>query len=171
MDGKGERHSGCNNFPFTPVFETHKWGSGGSASRWGLSSTPPTLAPLPSDPGDATGQNPTILISKKSKKFLGRREIFLIFFYSKMVGFVHFGGFIYSQHPPRPPSSHPSRRRQRLELDAFGVLSLPPYVKSWLPRLYSGFLRSRRYACMLSAMGLFPSVYGDIRLKNLDLDT
>jgi len=43
------------HFPFTPVFETPKRGSGGSASRWGLSSTPPTLAPpLPSDPGDAT---------------------------------------------------------------------------------------------------------------------
>jgi len=54
MEGKGERRSGCNNFPFTPVFETPKRGSGGSASRWGLSPTPPTLAPLPLDPGDAT---------------------------------------------------------------------------------------------------------------------
>ena len=37
------------------MFETFKRGSVGSASRWGLSSRPPTLAPLPSDPGDATG--------------------------------------------------------------------------------------------------------------------
>jgi len=46
MERKKERRSGCNNFLFTPVFETPKRGSGGSASRWGLSSTPPTLAPL-----------------------------------------------------------------------------------------------------------------------------
>ena len=45
MEGKGERRSGCNNFPFIPVFETPKRGSGGSASRWGLSARPPTLAP------------------------------------------------------------------------------------------------------------------------------
>ena len=38
---------------YTRVRDPHA-GRGGSASRWGLSSRPPTLAPLPSDPGDAT---------------------------------------------------------------------------------------------------------------------
>jgi len=45
-------HSGCNNFPFTPVFETPKRGSGSSAG--GLAPDPQHLPPLPSDPGDAT---------------------------------------------------------------------------------------------------------------------
>jgi len=47
------------------VFESPKRGSEGSASRWGLSSRTPTLAPLPPDPGDATAHEtlPTIAVS------------------------------------------------------------------------------------------------------------
>ena len=42
----------CNNFPFTPVFETG--GAEALHPAGGLAPDPQLLPPLPSDPGDAT---------------------------------------------------------------------------------------------------------------------
>ena len=52
-EGKGERRSGCNNFPFTP--ETPIGEVGALHPAGGLAPDPQLLPALPSDPGDATG--------------------------------------------------------------------------------------------------------------------